>query len=276
MMRAEPSQIALHPISRRRGPLYDLPTMVANTFDYSPAAVPSSPSAACRNREAIAKVAAVRDSELVRRFVSGDEGAFDEIVSRYHGKMYTIALGHLRNHSDAEEIAQDTLIRAHRGLVRFRGDSSLSTWLHKIAFNLSRNRHMHNFRRRRHAMLSLDSACTVDSTETFADKIACDKPSPARAASFGEFSDAINQCLNKLGRSQREILVMRSGLSRSYGEIAGELGLKIGTVKSRIGRARETLRAYISEDFPEISTEGSQSSWFEPSRAQGSLAIASP
>jgi RNA polymerase sigma-70 factor (ECF subfamily) len=88
----------------------------------------------------------------------GDEDAFAEIVTRYRDRMFSIAFSHLRNHADAEEIAQDTFIQAHRGLARFRGDSSLATWLHRIAFNLSRNRHSTTSAAAGTLTLSLDCA----------------------------------------------------------------------------------------------------------------------
>src|ERR1041385_5360198 len=80
-------------------------------------------------RAATSQQEAEHDAELVRRFNSGDEAAFVEIMSRYREKIFSVALALLRNRADAEEIAQDTFIRAHRGLNRFRGDSSLATWL---------------------------------------------------------------------------------------------------------------------------------------------------
>ena len=95
------------------------------------------------------------DAELARRFNAGDETAFNEIVSRYRGKIYGLTFGLLHNAADAEEITQDTFIRAYRGLSRFRGDSSLATWLHRIAVNLARNRYWYFFRRRRHSSGSL-------------------------------------------------------------------------------------------------------------------------
>src|SRR5271169_363091 len=88
---------------------------------------------------------AAHDAGLVRRFNAGDGNAFAEIMTRHRGRIFSIALGHLRNRSDAEEITQDTFVRAHRGLARFRGDSSLGTWLHTIAFNLSCNLRKYHF-----------------------------------------------------------------------------------------------------------------------------------
>src|SRR5579883_1178027 len=101
-----------------------------------------------------AQAGAIEDTELVRRFVGGDETAFVEIMRRYQAKIFAVAHSLLHNHADAEEITQDTFIRAHRNLPRFRGDSSLATWLHRIAVNLARNRYWYFFRRKRHATLS--------------------------------------------------------------------------------------------------------------------------
>src|SRR5438105_3726280 len=119
---------------------------------------PSLQSAERAARAATSQQEAEHDAELVRRFNAGDEDAFVEIMTRYREKIFSVALALLRNRADAEEIAQDTFIRAHRGLARFRGDSSLATWLHRIAVNLARNRYWYFFRRRRHATLSLDCA----------------------------------------------------------------------------------------------------------------------
>jgi RNA polymerase sigma-70 factor (ECF subfamily) len=247
--------------------------MVAiNTELGSPAQqpIPAGPAV----RAAASRLEAQHDAELVTRFNSGDDDAFAEIVTRYRGKMYSIALSHLRNHADAEEIAQDTFIRAYRGLARFRGDSSLATWLHRIAFNLSRNRYKYYFCRRRHAMLSLDCAFEDDSGSTFSDLIASDTPTPARAASTGEFSSLVVSCMEKLGTHQREILNLRNAMGQSYGEIAGALGISVGTVKSRIGRAREKLRGLLAMEYPDLAANSSSFDWFEPNRSAGKVGVA--
>src|ERR1017187_285180 len=178
------------------------------------------------------------DSELVRRFNAGDEAAFVEIVTRYRGKMLSIALRHLRNYADAEEITQDTFIRAHRGLARFRGDSSLATWLHRIAFNLSRNRCKYYSYRCRHSTLSLDCSLSDDKRATVSESIASDAPDPVREAMVGDFSALVNVCMDRLSPRQREILALRNGSNESYGDIAQKLGISIGTVKSRLARCQ--------------------------------------
>jgi|ERR1017187_55491 RNA polymerase sigma-70 factor (ECF subfamily) len=216
------------------------------------------------------------DAGLVRRFNAGDGNAFVEIMTRHHGRIFSIALSHLRNHADAEEITQDTFIRAHRGLARFRGDSSLSTWLHRIAFNLSRNRHKYYSYRRRNATHSLDCAFSDDNQSTFSDVIASDAPSPVHEATTREFSELVAVCMKRLGVRQREILVLRNGLNNSYGDIGRALGISIGTVKSRIGRARENLRLLIAQSYPDpdMKLNVSPFDWFETLRPCGRVSVA--
>ena len=218
---------------------------------------------------------AAHDAKLVQRFNAGDSSAFVEIMERYQSKIFSIALGLLRNRADAEEIAQDTFIRAHRGLARFRGDSSLATWLHRIAVNLSRNRYWYFFRRRRHATLSLDSQLGSENEATFAELIAADTPNPAQESARTEFSSLVAACMEKLDASHREILTLRNVLNRSYEEIATTLNLNVGTVKSRIARARQNLRAQLADACPEFSADAKPSDWFEPVRAFGRLTMAS-
>ena len=225
-------------------------------------------------RRATSATEAERDAELVRRFNAGDESAFVEIMTHYREKLFPIVQSLLRNHADTEEIVQDTFIRAHRGLARFRGDSSLATWLHRIAVNLARNRYWYFFRRRRHATLSFDCPLGDDSDATFTDLVAAPEPDPARIATTDEFAALVEACMEKLDARHREILTLRNLLHRSYEEIATALGINVGTVKSRIARARENLRTLLTEACPEFAPDATPSDWFEPARATGRLALA--
>lgn len=222
-------------------------------------------------KRAASRSAAVHDAELVRRFNGGDESAFVEIVSRHREKVFSIAQGLLRNHADAEEIAQDTFIRAHRGLANFRGDSSLATWLHHVTVNLARNRYWYFHRRKRHATLSLDCPMSEDANGTFADFMPSPEPQPSREAITGEFVELVTTCMDKLPPHQREILAMRNLLNHSYEEIATMLSLEVGTVKSRIARARGQLRSLMAEACPEFGEQAPVSDWFEPARPVGGL-----
>jgi RNA polymerase sigma-70 factor (ECF subfamily) len=232
------------------------------------------PSAERAARAALARDEARHDAGLVRRFNGGDESAFVEIVTRYRGRLRQVALGLIRNHADAEEIAQDTFVRAHRALALFRGESSLSAWLHCIALNLARNRYWYFFRRRRHASLPLDAACGPDGAATFADLIASPAPDPRHLVATREFAGLAAAGLARLNPTQREILTLRNRDQRSYLGIARTLGVKVGTVKSRIARARGQLRVLLTEACPEFPPDAAPADWFEPVRAAGRLEIA--
>lgn len=234
-------------------------------------AVRSRPAAAGREPPAAgsARAEALIDRVLVRRFNGGDEAAFVEIVDRYRERILTLARGFLRNHADAEEIAQDTFIRAHRGLARFRGDSSLSTWLHRITVNLARNRYWYFFRRQQHRSLSLDCPLRADGSGTFSELCASPEADPARQATVDEFVVIVATCMEKLDITHREMLRLRNLLHHSYDEIAQSLGINVGTVKSRIARARGKLRELIALECPEFSADAAAAEWFEPMREAG-------
>jgi RNA polymerase sigma-70 factor (ECF subfamily) len=167
---------------------------------------------------------ALYDAQLVRRFNAGEESAFVEIMNRHKARIFAAAMALLRNHADAEEITQDTFVRAHRGFSRFRGDSSVATWLHRIAVNLARNRYWYFFRRRRHATLSLDAAVGDEGDCDLLGPLSTADPDPAQESSRNEFVDAVETCMEKLEPSHRKILTMRSVLDQSYEEIASALG----------------------------------------------------
>jgi len=224
---------------------------------------PDSPARSIE-KDAAAVSAAVTDRALVARFNNGDEGAFVEIMERYRPRIFSVTCGILRNHSDAEEITQDTFIRAHRALGRFRGDSSLATWLHRIAANLSRNRYWYHFRRRRHDALSLDCAVSAESEGTFSDLVADAGQSPAQEAATGEFTELISACMAQLEAGHREILTLRNVLDHPYADIARLLGINVGTVKSRIARAREKLCDLLAVACPEFDPNSPRSDWFIP------------
>jgi RNA polymerase sigma-70 factor (ECF subfamily) len=220
-------------------------------------------------RATISRREALVDAALVRRFNDGDEAAFVEIVGRHRNRLFVIALDMLRNHADAEEIAQDTLIRAHRALDRFRGDSSLSTWLCCITLNLSRNRFRYHQRRQRHASISLNSTISDDNSETFAEIVACGAPSPVREAVNKEFAVAVTACTDRLPPNQREILTLRTRQHKSYRAISELLGIDTGTVKSRIARARSALRELVAKAYPEFDRSAHPSGPFECLRPEG-------
>lgn len=218
------------------------------------------------------------DAELVRRFNAGDETAFNEIMDRHSGKILGLGINLLRNRADAEEIVQDTFVRVYRGLAEFRGDSSLATWMYRIALNLARNRYWYFFRRRRKDMVSIDRALGDETDTTLGDFISTERGDPAQETATNEFSELISICMEKLDSRHREILIMRNTRQLSYDEIAQALGINVGTVKSRIARARESLRKSLAEAAPEFGShpgsENAQDYFLAPRPAYGRVAMA--
>ncbi len=182
------------------------------------------------------------DRILVDRFRAGDQSAFDEMVRRYWDRIYAMVSQLLRNQQDAEEVTQDAFIRAHRGLTNFRGDSSFSTWLYQIATNLARNRYWYWWRRKRDKSLSFDAPVSGESDTTLAEVIPAEVVTPEDATVTQEFVDRVATGMEQLSEKHREILILRNVQNLAYEEIAEILGISVGTVKSRIARARESLR----------------------------------
>jgi RNA polymerase sigma-70 factor (ECF subfamily) len=189
------------------------------------------------------------DQVLVDRFKQGDQSAFEQMVTRYWARIYAMVNQLLRNPQDAEEVTQDAFIRAHRGLVNFRGDSAFSTWLYQIATNLARNRYWYWWRRRRDKTISFDQPLSADKETTLVEVFPAEMETPEDATVTREFVNRIAECMNRLSPKHREILVLRNVQNLSYEEIAEILGISVGTVKSRIARARESLRAKMGDEF---------------------------
>jgi len=189
------------------------------------------------------------DRLLVDRFKGGDQAAFDEMVSRYWARIYSMVNQLLRNPQDAEEVTQDAFIRAHRGLSNFRGESAFSTWLYQIATNLARNRYWYWWRRKRDQSVSIDMPMGPDNDTTLAEIIPSPVETPDDITVTQELVSRIGSGMERLNAKHREILVLRNVKNLSYEEISSSLGISVGTVKSRIARARESLRSKLGADF---------------------------
>lgn len=183
------------------------------------------------------------DRALVERFQKGDESAFDCLVRKYSGRAYSIAFGLLGSREDAEEVAQDVFIRMHRALANFRGDSEFTTWLYRIAVNLSRNKYRWNASRGARVTESLNAPLEGTEGEEALYRDAVDESmSPDEALAYHELEGRLREELQQMPEMYRDVLVMRNIKELSYEDIAKVLSCKLGTVKSRIARAREELR----------------------------------
>jgi RNA polymerase sigma-70 factor (ECF subfamily) len=191
----------------------------------------------------------ISDDLLIQRMRGGDTLAFEQVMNRYRDRIFARVFQLLKNREDAEEVTQDAFIRAHRGLDKFRGDASFSTWLYQIATNLAHNRYWYWFRRKREASVSIDQPLVSDSTLTLEQILPADEADPLDAALAQEFVDRVSLCMKELNKKHREVLVLRNVKNLSYEEIADELEISVGTVKSRIARARDALKGLMGEDF---------------------------
>ncbi|MGB0409808.1 MAG: RNA polymerase sigma factor [Opitutales bacterium] len=189
------------------------------------------------------------DNLLIERVRNGDSAAYNDIVTRYYDRIYARVSQLLKNKQDAEEVTQDAFIRAHRGLEHFRGDASFSTWLYQIATNLAHNRYWYWFRRKRDQSISLDQPLGEAGDMTLENVMPSEGESPAEAAVTQEFVDRVSECMHGLNEKHKEVLLLRNVKNLSYDEIAEQLEISIGTVKSRIARARESLRELMGRDF---------------------------
>lgn len=174
--------------------------------------------------------------ELVRAAAGGDEDAFAELVRLHENKVYQLALRMCGRPEDAGDVAQEAFLSAWRGLPAFRGEAGFATWLYRLTSNAAID-HLRRTRRQR-GELSLDSEeAGLDAAEA--------GPGPQEAAEGAELRTAVADGLRQLSDSHRQILVLRELQSMSYEEISQALELDLGTVKSRIARARGALRKFL-------------------------------
>lgn len=186
-------------------------------------------------------------NKMLDRLKNGDDCAFGELVNTHWDKIYNRANSLLSNHQDAEEVAQDTFLRARKSIVNFRGECSLSTWLYHIATNLARNKHWYWWRRKRGESVSLDSQVGDDENTKLCDVIAGNDDTPAEETESNEFARTLPEAIASLPAKYGDVIKLRVARDLSYEEISAELGISVGTVKSRLSRAREYLRIELEK-----------------------------
>lgn len=188
------------------------------------------------------------DRELVALSQGGDETAFEELVQRHQQRAVNVAYQLLRNEEDAVEVAQDAFVRIYRSLSGFRGECEFTTWLHQIVVNLARNKHRWWWRRGRQVTASLDAPTETEDGAMSQQVAAPTDPADVELAK-AEFVRTLGQKMGELPAKFREVLVLRNVEDLSYEEIAVVLRCSVGTVKSRIARAREAMREAMEEEL---------------------------
>jgi RNA polymerase sigma-70 factor, ECF subfamily len=181
------------------------------------------------------------DGQLVSACRDGDTDAFEHLVRKYQTRMINIAFRMTGDYDDACEVVQETFLSTYRSIRKFRGDAKFSTWLYGICLNHARNRLGQVTRRSHHEVQSLDDPIdNPDGPEAF--EPATRDPSVLDRLERKELQEKVQECIDSLEERYREVLVLRDIEGFSYEEIADILKIPDGTIKSRLFRARDTLR----------------------------------
>jgi RNA polymerase sigma-70 factor, ECF subfamily len=185
------------------------------------------------------------DLSLVRRVQRGDKGAFDALVLKYQHKLVKLVMRYVRNPAEAEDIAQEAFIKAYRALPQFRGDSAFYTWLYRIAINTAKNAVVSRDRSpieydldRHHSNESYEMQGRMKDSET-----------PEGLVLTDEIRSTVNAAIDALPEDLRTAIVLRELEGLSYEEIAAAMDCPVGTVRSRIFRAREAIDHRLREVF---------------------------
>lgn len=177
------------------------------------------------------------DQQLVERVQRGDKGAFDLLVSKYQRKIFRLLSRLIRDSAEVEDVAQEAFIKAYRALPNFRGDSAFYTWLYRIAINTAKN---HLVSQGRRAPTSTEA--NIEDAETFDDgEHLRDLNTPDAMLLSKQVGEAVNRAIDQLPEDLRTAIVLREIEGLSYEEIAESMNCPIGTVRSRIFRAREAI-----------------------------------
>lgn len=181
------------------------------------------------------------DFALVQRVQAGDKKAFNLLVSKYHRRVGRLLARMLKNQEDIEEVVQDSFIKAYRAIATFRGDSAFYTWIYRIAINAAKNLLVQQGRRP-----STPNELSEGEDETFEYQHALSTiDTPESLIQTKQIGGAVNEAIEALPDDLRAAILMREIEGLSYEEIAQSMGCPVGTVRSRIFRAREAVAAHI-------------------------------
>ena len=194
-----------------------------------------------------------QEAQIVRKVLEGDVNAFETLVVEYEKNVYAITQRMTGNAEDAADMTQETFIKAYNSLQSFRGDSKFSVWLYRIASNVCLD-----FLRSRSRKPTVSLSVEDDEGEEGQLDIADESQSPELLMERGLTRDAVRRGLDTLPPDYRQILLLREIQGLSYDEIAAVLEIEVGTVKSRIFRARKRLCAFLVEDgnIPDFTSSG--------------------
>lgn len=183
------------------------------------------------------------ENELIRSVQNGSANAFEALVTENEAHIFKLCLRMTGNREDAADLTQEAFLKAYRSIASFRGDCRFSSWMIRIASNVCLD-----FLRSKSKKQTVPLTTENDDGEEAELDIPDAAPLPEDRLLSGELKASISRGLERLSDEQRQILVLRELDGLSYDEIAGTLGIEVGTVKSRIFRARKRLCAFLLRD----------------------------
>jgi RNA polymerase sigma-70 factor (ECF subfamily) len=182
------------------------------------------------------------DSALVKRVQNGDKKAFDMLVHKYQQKVINLVYRYVHSREEAQDIAQDTFIKAYRAIANFRGDSAFYTWLYRIAINTAKN-YLSSLQRKAPCLdVDITDIMSLDQSASLRDDA-----SPEYLLQRDDTMQAILQAIEALPEDFRSAITLREMEGLNYEDIAEVLDCPVGTVRSRIFRARETINQHLQE-----------------------------
>ena len=180
------------------------------------------------------------DKELVKRAQKGDKVAFDALVTKYHLKVVNLVIRFVKDADDAQDVAQEAFIKAYRGLKNFRGDSAFYTWLYRIAINSAKNYLVSQNRKTPAFAVDVDDAENMESATNLKEY---DTPEGNMLTS--EIEETVYKAIKELPEDLKTAITLRELEGMTYDEIANVMECPIGTVRSRIFRAREAIDKHL-------------------------------
>lgn len=208
--------------------------MVSARIEESAGAVGSA--GAMEPAGAVEIVAKDTDKELVKRVQKGDRDAFDLLFTRYQHKIFGLVSRFIRDPEEIEDVVQEAFIKAYRALPRFRGDSAFYTWLYRIAINTAKNQLVSKSRRPPDVDVDAEDAEFMDGGESLRES-----ENPENALARDQLQAAIDDAIRNLPDDLRSAVTLREFDGLSYEQIAEVMDCPVGTVRSRIFRAREAI-----------------------------------
>lgn len=186
---------------------------------------------------------------FIAELKAGSEQAFALLLMQYGNPIYSLIARSLRDPADAADVTQEVFVKVFRNISQFQGDSSLRTWIYRIALHEASNQRRWWSRHKQHE-LTIDAPLESDDGETFclADALATADASPYECAARAQLAQRVVSALHNLPEAFREVVILREIEGFGYEEIAEMLGVNLGTVKSRLTRGRATLREVLRED----------------------------